>query len=59
MNAPKLKQIIKLVRAKKSIPIELAICELIPIALKESTIAAQMLKPITDAPTKMDVAFLL
>jgi hypothetical protein len=59
MNAPKVKQIIRLVMAKESSPIELAICELIPVALKESTITAQMLKPTMDAPTKMNVALFL
>ncbi len=44
MNAPAIKQIIRLVMAKRSMPIELAICALIPVAPKESTIAAQMLE---------------
>jgi hypothetical protein len=58
MNAPEVKQIIRLVMAKTSLPVKFAICVLIPTSLKESTITVQILKPIMDAPTKMNVALL-
>ena len=59
MNAPEIKQIISVDTAKKSPPNALAICVINLAAFSESTIAAQMLKPINDAPTKMNIALLL
>ncbi len=45
MNAPEVKQIIRLVMAKKLSPIEAAICTQNPVAAETSTTAAQMRKP--------------
>jgi len=59
MNAPEIKHIIRLVVTKKPSPIAFAICPSSRVAFKESTVAAQMLKPMTDAPTKMNSALLL
>ena len=59
MNAPAVKQIMRLVMAKKPLPIELVICGSNPVAFKESTIATQMRKPMIDAPAKMKVALLV
>ena len=59
INAPEIKQIIRLVMAKKSSPIAFTICGVSPVAFKENTIAAQMQKPTMDAPTNMNVALLV
>ncbi len=54
-NASKVKQIIRLVIAKKLAPIEFLIAAQKPVELARSTIAAYVRKPITEAPTKMNV----
>jgi hypothetical protein len=59
INAPEIKQIIRLVIAKKSSPIAFATWGWSPVAFRRRTITAQMLKPMMDAPTKMNVALLV
>ena len=56
MNAPTVKQITRLGTIKNWSPKVLTICTIKPVVFETSTIAAQMLKPIMDAPTKMNVA---
>ena len=58
MNAPEVKQIIRLVMAKKLSPIDSAIGAQRPTRLERSTITTQIAKPITQAPPKRNVALL-
>jgi hypothetical protein len=58
MNAPAIKQIIRLVMEKKEVPTKFTICSKIPVAPRESTITAQMQKPTMDAPANINVALL-
>jgi hypothetical protein len=51
MNAPEIKQIIRVVIAKKLLPTSVTICGISEVAFNRSTMTAQMLKPMMDAPT--------